>query len=59
MNYKKIFIILFLFLINSCDQYVSINKDVINNKFEKKFKNNGFALVYNKSLNIKKLDDRS
>ena len=59
MNFKKILIIFFLFLINSCDQYVSIKKNNINKTIEKKFKNNGFALIYNEDLNIKKLDDRS
>ncbi len=59
MNFKKILIIFFLFLINSCDQYVSINKDNINKTIEKKFKNSGFTLIYNKNLNIKKLDNRS
>ena len=50
-------IILFIFLI-SCDQY-SYKKTNINFKHEKKYKNSGFALIYNDDLNLKKLDQRS
>ena len=62
MNLKIIFInttliILFIFLI-SCDQYTS-KKTKINFKPEKKYKNSGFALIYNEDLNLKKLDQRS
>ena len=50
-------IILFIFLIG-CDQYTS-KKTKINFKPEKKYKNSGFALIYNEDLNLKKLDQRS
>ena len=50
-------IILFIFLI-SCDQYSS-KRTKINFKPEKKYKNSGFALIYNNDLNLKKLDQRS
>ena len=59
MNFKKILVIFFLFLINSCDLYDLNKKENINKTIEKKFKNSGFTLIYNKNLNIKKLDDRS
>ena len=50
-------IILFIFLI-SCDQYSS-NKTKIKFKPDKKYKNSGFALIYNDDLKLKKLDQRS
>ncbi len=58
MIFKKItLLILFIFLI-SCDQYTS-KKPKINFKPEKRYKNSGFALIYNNDLNLKKLDQRS
>ena len=42
-----------------CDQYVSNKSTKISLKSEKKFSNTGFALIYNKELDIKKLDNRS
>ncbi len=52
------FIILILFLSN-CDQN---NLQTSNKKFEnleKKYRNSGFALIYNEELDIKNLDERS
>jgi len=42
-----------------CDQYNNINSKKLANKFEKKYSNSGFSLIYNESLNLKKLDNRS
>ena len=50
-------IISFIFFIG-CDQYNS-KTTKINFKPEKKYKNSGFALIYNNDLNLKKLDQRS
>ena len=59
MKFNRI-ILFFLFLIlTSCDQHRIDNSKKNDFKFEKKYKNSGFALIYNKDLNIKKLDDRS
>ncbi len=60
MNYK-IFIILFLgYILIGCDQS-SVKKFEKNNFIvEKKYKNSGFALIYNKNLkSIKELETRS
>ena len=60
MNYRIIKFFLILFLIYGCDQAITNNSQKINIKFENKYKNSGFALVYNKDLkNVKKLDERS
>ena len=60
MNYKSNFIILICIFLFSCEQN-SLNKtkiDIIN--FENRYKNAGFALVYNQELNkIKELEKRS
>ena len=58
MKFKNIFFLLSLLMLISCDQY---NKKIskINFKAEKKYKNSGFALIYNEELNLKKLDQRS
>ena len=50
-------LILFIFLIN-CDQFNS-KTSKINFKSEKKYKNAGFALIYDEDLKLKKLDQRS
>ena len=50
-------LLIFCVLIFGCDQYKpNISKTI---KFEKKYKNKGFALVYHNDLEIKKLNDRS
>ena len=57
MKFKYILII--FILIVGCNQYkpnVSNKVEIIN---EKKYKNTGFALVYNENLKIKKLNNRS
>ena len=59
MNYRFITIILCLFLF-SCDQSFNNKSKKIDIDFENKYKNSGFALVYNDNLNgIKKLENRS
>ena len=60
MNYKSIIFILLSFLLFSCNQ--SINPKLKNINFERlnKYKNSGFALIYNDDLkNLKKLEKRS
>ena len=57
MNYKSIIFILLSFLLFSCNQ--SINPKLKNINFERlnKYKNSGFALIYNDDLkNLKKLE---
>ncbi len=60
MNYRFIIVaILGLFLL-SCEQSLNTKKKKIEIDFENKYKNSGFALIYNDNLKgIKKLEDRS
>ena len=62
MNYKSLLLIIFLFLLG-CEQNNLSNK-AVNQEIMLKYKNSGFALVYNDSLNkekkiSKKIDKRS
>ena len=55
MNYKFIFI--FLLLLNSCDQSIYKNKENTNIIIFDRYKNSGFALIYNDNLeHIKKIE---
>ena len=63
MNYKILIIIIFAFFLVGCEQN-KLNKIEIDKKTFDKYKNSGFALVYNKELKTKKkitkkLDNRS
>ena len=42
-----------------CNQYDQKNSKKLEIKIDKKYRNSGFALIYNENLNIKKLEDRS
>jgi hypothetical protein len=59
MKFKNLIIIFFFVTIAGCGQY----KPDISNKTEleikKKYKNSGFALIYNEDIGIKYLDSRS
>ena len=62
MNYKSLLIVLFIFLLG-CEQN-NLNKNVLNQEIVTKYKNSGFALVYDPSLKkekkiSKKIDNRS
>ena len=60
MNYRFIIVaILSLFLL-SCEQSLNTKSKKIEIDFENKYKNSGFALIYNDNLKgIRKLEDRS
>ena len=59
MKFKNLVtIFIFIFLVG-CENYSSNKKSKLNLKFEKKYNNLGFALIYNQNLNIKKIDNRS
>ncbi len=45
-------------MLTACEPYSSNSKKIAN-QIEKKYTNSGFTLVYNKNLNLKKLDNRS
>ena len=62
MSYKSLLIVLFIFLLG-CEQN-NLNKNAVNQEIMKKYKNSGFALVYNPMLKkekkiSKKIDNRS
>ena len=62
MNYKSLLILLFIFLLG-CEQN-NLNKNAVNQEIMTKYKNSGFALVYNPMLKkekkiSKKIDNRS
>ena len=62
MNYKSLLIVLFIFLLG-CEQN-NLNKNAVNQEIMTKYKNSGFALVYNPILKkekkiSKKIDNRS
>ena len=60
MNYRLIIIILFSLLLHNCEQSTFGNSKKIDLDFESRYKNSGFALIYNKQLKkIKKLESRS
>ena len=62
MNYKSLFIIIFIFLVG-CEQN-SLDGNIVNQEMLTKYKNSGFALVYDPILKkekkiTKKIDNRS
>ena len=59
MKFKNLIILALFIFISGCEQYKANNSKKINLKLEKKFKNIGFAMIYNEDLNIKNFDDRS
>jgi hypothetical protein len=60
MNFKLIYIILTCVLFFSCDQSINKKSKLTNINVQNMYKNIGFALVYDDSLeNIKTLDSRS
>ena len=63
MNYKILIVIIFAFFLVGCEQN-KLNKIKIDKKTFDKYKNSGFALIYNKELKAKKkitkkLDNKS
>ena len=60
MNYRLIFTIIFIPFIYGCDQSQFDKKNKTDFKYEKRYKNTGFALIYEDGLKeYKKLDNRS
>ena len=60
MNFKLVGIFLIYILISGCDQTKINNSKNIDMNFDNRYKNIGFALIYDESLeDIKKLDTRS
>ena len=59
MNYKLIKAIFLIIFLLSCDQSINKRSKVIKFDLENKYKNSGFALIYNKDLDVKELESRS
>ena len=59
MKFKILILLIFSIFLYSCEQYEIGKTKSLNIGIEKKYKNSGFALVYDESLNLKKLDHRS
>ena len=59
MKFRTLTLLLLLSILTSCEQFSVNNTKEINTTIEKKYKNSGFALIYNDESNIKKLDNRS
>ena len=60
MNYRLFIYLLFSFFLFSCDQSLSKKTKKIELKIENRYKNSGFALIYDENLSkIKKLEKRS
>ena len=60
MSYKSLIFLFFTLFIFNCDQYTTNKESKLNIKIENKYKNLGFALVYNDNLlDIKKLESRA
>ena len=53
MNYKVLFIISFVFFFAGCEQN-NLNKNLINQEIMTRYKNTGFALVYENELHKEK-----
>jgi hypothetical protein len=63
MNYKNIYIVIFFLILSGCNEY-RLNEKSLEHTTISKFRNSGFALVYNDKLNkekkiSKKIDNRS
>ena len=60
MNYKFTLILLILYFLNGCDQSLTKKDKDLNIDISDKYKNSGFALIYNDDLkDIKKIEKRS
>ena len=60
MNYKLILIIFLPLLLIGCDQTFTIKNENLDLLRDEKYRNSGFALIYNDKLeNIKKIENRS
>ncbi len=59
MKFRNLIILFFFICLVGCDQYNSNKFSKINFKPDKKYNNIGFSLIYDESLNLKKLDNRS
>jgi len=60
MNYRFFYIFFIILFLSGCNQSTNNKFSTLNKGIEKKYKNSGFALIYNQDLDyIKKLEPRS
>ena len=59
MKFKIIITLLTIFFLASCEHHNLDQSKNLSLKFEKKYKNSGFALIYSDDLEVKSLDDKS
>ena len=59
MKFRNLIIFIIFFFLIGCQEFSSKKSSEINLIPEKRYNNAGFSLIYNESLNIKKLDNRS
>ncbi len=59
MNFNLIILIFLSFFLFNCNQSTYENSKKINSKISNRYKNSGFALIYNSNLEIKELEERS
>ncbi len=59
MKFKNIIFLITVLGLIGCQQHTNQNSKDLKFKPEKKYKNSGFALIYNEDLKLKKLDARS
>ncbi len=59
MKFNNIILFFLVIILSGCNQYNVDKNQKVKSTFSKKYKNSGFALIYNDDLNIKKLDNRS
>jgi len=59
MNYK-LFLIIICLLLSNCNQTISSKSKIIDFDYENRYRNSGFALIYDEKLSkTKRLDQRS
>ena len=59
MKFSNLIFLISLIFLSNCNQFKGEKSSVLNFKQEKKYKNSGFTLIYDETLNLKKLDQRS
>ena len=59
MKFRNILLLISIIFLFGCETYNPKITTKLNSKIEKKYNNIGFALIYDQSLKIKKLDNRS
>ena len=59
MKFSNLIILMIFLFSTGCESYKKNKSSELNFKPEKRYNNIGFSLIYDKQMNLKKLDDRS